>query len=116
MSYLELAKKVLEKKGQGVEPIPGQPIPPETLEAIFQEVLEDLNRRTLEGLLGEANPAMLAQVNGAQARVDKFWQACLQGKASLENFREAVRQWHEAVVSLFTSPQAQRPLSQERLL
>lgn len=94
-------------------------VPPETLERIFQECLADLNRRTLQGLFGEANPAMLAQVNEAQARVDKTWQECLQGKASLESFKEAVARWYEAVVSLFsnTSPQAQgQRVEQGRLL
>lgn len=34
-----------------------------------QETLKDLDRRTLDGLLGEADSAVLTQVQEAQARI-----------------------------------------------
>lgn len=86
----------------------------EVLDRIFQEYLADLNRRTLQGLLGAANPTMLAQVQGAQTRIDKTWADCLAGRATLESFRGVVAQWHKVVIALFTPPQAQG-VSQERL-
>lgn len=92
------------------------PVTPETLECIYGEVLNDLNRRTLDGFLEGANPDMLTRVQKAQAGVDKTWQERLAGKASLEDFRLAVKAWHGAVIVLFASPQAQVPLLQERLL
>lgn len=92
-----------------------QAILPETLQTIFQKYLDDLNRRCVQGLLGKVNPSLLAHVQEAQARVDTTWADCLAGRASQETFRQAVGQWHGAVIALFTSPQAQVPLSQERL-
>lgn len=113
MGYLELAKRIeTEEKATTAT----HPVPHETLETIFQETLNDLNRRTLDGLLGEADPSKLFRVQEAQARMDQVWKECLEGKAGLENFRQVVKQWHGAVIALFTSPQAQGTLSQERLL
>lgn len=112
-------KPLLIRKPKTVQATPSQPIhslSPETLESIFKEVLNDLNNRTLAGLLGEANPSMLAQVQETQARVDSIWKDCLQGKATLESFKEAVRVWHGAVIALFTPPQARwQKVGQERL-
>ncbi|MDO8137456.1 MAG: hypothetical protein Q6354_07420 [Candidatus Brocadiales bacterium] len=105
MGYLELAKRI-ETEGKTTTAI--QSVPPETLESIFQEVLNDL--------LGEANPSMLAQEQEAKNHLDKIWADCLAGRASIEDFKKAVAQWHGAVISLFTSPQAQGSVSQERLL
>lgn len=79
-----------------------QPISPETLERVFQECLDDLNRRTLEGLLGEASPSMLAQEQEAKDRLDKTWKECLEGRVTLEISKEAVSQWHKAVIKLFS--------------
>lgn len=78
------------------------PITGEVLACIFQECLNDLNRRTLDGLLGEADPSKLDHAQETQARVDKTWADCLAGRASLETFRQAVVQWHGAVLALFS--------------
>ena len=90
-------KPLLIRKPKTVQATPSQPIhslSPETLESIFKEVL---NEET-------------------QARVDSIWKDCLQGKATLESFKEAVRVWHGAVIALFTPPQARwQKVGQERL-
>lgn len=78
------------------------PIPFETLKSIFQETLSDLDRRCVEGLLGEADPSILAQEQEAKKHLDRVWKECLAGKASLDDFKEATRAWHKAVVALFS--------------
>ncbi|HHT9117105.1 MAG TPA: hypothetical protein ACFYD1_00600, partial [Candidatus Hypogeohydataceae bacterium YC38] len=64
-------------------PIPSALSTPALLVAIFQETFDDLNRRCIQGLLWGANFSMLAQVQESQARIDKTWKECLEGKASL---------------------------------
>lgn len=111
--YLGLKKGEVGK----AEPQTALPVQPEVLQKIFAECLDDLNRRCVQGLLGEANPNMLTPVQEAQTRVDTTWKDTLAGKATLETFREVVKDWHRAVIALFASPQAQgQRAGQGRLL
>ena len=72
-------------------------VPYETLEAVFQEALDRVNARCVEF------PDLLDRYdaegdNRASNHLNKVWKACMEGKANLEDFREAVKAWEKAVL------------------
>ncbi len=69
----------------------------ETLEAVFQGSLDRLNTRCVEF------PDLLDRYdaegdNRASNHLNKVWKACMEGNATLEDFREAVKAWEKAVL------------------
>lgn len=76
------------------------PIPFETLEALHKEVLDRLDAR--EG----ADPARLDGIdfdspayNQAKDRLNQVWLGCLEGKATVADFREALAQYEQVVLA-----------------
>lgn len=72
-------------------------IPFEVLEGLFQKALDRANARCAE------NPDLLDKYDaegdiGASKRLNLAWQGCLEGKATIEDFREAVAEWERAVL------------------
>lgn len=92
------------KKGKVAEaPTPNQAtqgVPLEILEALYQEVLDRLNATGvqdpvwLDGL--DFNSPAYSEVKD---RLNQAWLACLQGRASLENFTEVLKHYGEMVLS-----------------
>ena len=73
-------------------------VPFETLEAVFQEALDRVNDRCVE------DPSLLDRYDAegdtkASNHLNQVWEACLEGKATLRDFREAVAAWERAVLS-----------------
>ena len=94
MSYLELAKKVVTERRIATST---QPVSFETLEAVFQETLDRANTRCVE------DPSLLDRYDAegdtrASNHLNQVWKACLEGKATLRDFREAVAAWERAVL------------------
>lgn len=90
-------------------------VPPGPLDGIYGNALNGLNSRTVQGLFDKANFTMLNKERQAKDRLDTTWQACLQGKAGLEDFRLAVKDWLSAVLALFGGAW-HAPLETRRLL
>ncbi len=72
-------------------------IPYETLEAVFQEALDRLDAMCVDA------PALLDRYDAegdrrASNHLNQVWKACLEGKATLRDFSEAVTAWEKAVV------------------
>ncbi|MGR3309758.1 MAG: hypothetical protein ACUZ77_03190 [Candidatus Brocadiales bacterium] len=72
--------------------------------ACKDEALKELGRREDKGQLyfGEKDPNLLAEERKALAHVDSVWDACLDGKSTLEAFRVAAKDWHAVIVSLYS--------------
>lgn len=101
MGYLELVKEVVTKKDVTTTT---KPIRFETLHGVFEEALKDLGCREDAGILyfGEKDPNLLHKERKALSRVDEIWKACIEGRASLETFKDAVNAWHDAIIKLYT--------------
>ena len=90
MSYLELAKKVVTERRIATST---QPVPFETLEAVFQEALDRVNARCVE------DPSLLDRYDAegdarASNNLNQVWKVCLEGKATLNLFFEYKRVLH----------------------
>lgn len=118
MRYLELAKKVVKEtlKAHGNQDLGKakdvtiqatlQPISQETLHGIFEEALQDLGRREDAGILyfGEKDPMLQGEERKSLSRVDDIWKGCLEAKATLEAFKDTVRDWQDAILKLYSPP------------
>lgn len=74
-----------------------RPVNFDALAGIFQQALDHLDDRCAK------DPSLLDRHNGTQSnkltgQIDRLWLLCQQGKASLNDFKAAVREWERAAV------------------
>lgn len=66
-------------------------------ECLFQKGMQDLNQRDTDGSsehIRDHHPDLYWQIDAVEHRVDEVWIAGLAGRATIEEFREVVKQWY----------------------
>ena len=88
--YSRLTAEQAEEKPQAVQA-------PDPFAEMFKKAVDELNLRYIEGSIDyirKRHPDLYQKTNEAEDRLNETWKAGLQGKASIEAFRETLKDWY----------------------
>lgn len=92
-------RKKVVRRGTAEKTLP-RGVSPEVLEDIFLNAFYNLSDYCIEPWpIERANPNVVERTEEAKDRLGKVWRDALAGKATLEEFRWAVRQWKEVCLA-----------------
>ena len=69
----------------------------ETFADMFRKAGDEINRRYIEGTISyvrKYQPDLYQKTKKAESKLNEVWKAGLEGKASIEQFREVLKQWY----------------------
>lgn len=92
----QIGRQRHEKVSYGNEFCPEDEDP---FEALFKKAVTEINRRYVEEAIDDCtcdeHRELYEKTNGAEDRLNEVWKAGLEGKATLQEFREALKEWYQ---------------------